>query len=842
VARNRVSFELAQYDRKRELRIDPVVLVYSTYLGGSDYDRTFAIAVDGTGSAYVTGYTQSTNFPTLSPYQATYLGGQDVVVTKLTPSGNALVYSTYLGGAGSDTGAGIAVDAAGSAYVTGWTSSTDFPTLLAYQATRGGSYDAFVTKLAPAGNALVYSTYLGGTSLDQGWAIAVDGVGAAYVTGTTQSTNFPTLSAYQATSHGGFDAFVAKLSPAGTALVYSTYLGGSGDESGQGIGVDAAGSAYVAGWTSSTNFPTHSAYQPANQGEDDVFVTKLTPAGSALVYSTYLGGSDMDDAWGVAVDGAGSAYVTGVTASTNFPTLSAYQATLQGGYDAFVTKLSPAGTALVHSTYLGGSGDDYGEAIAVDAAGSAYVTGYTLSTNFPTQSPYQATLQGNANAFMTKLTPAGNALVHSTYLGGASDDEGWGIAVDGAGAAYVAGQTSSTNFPTQSPYQGTYQGAPYDAFVTKLALSLRFVPVTPCRAVDTRWAAGPLGGPAITPGGTRDFAISASACGIPATAQAFSLNVAVVPSGPLGYLTVWPAGHTRPVVATLNSLDGRIKSNAAIVPAGVGGAISVYSTNTTDVVLDINGYFVDATDPSALEFYPVTPCRVVDTRLLTGPLGGPALSVGQTRTFPIPSSSCGLPSTAQAWSLNFAVVPPGPLGYLTAWPTGLSRPVVATLNALTGAITANAAIVPAGTDGSIDVFTTNATHLVVDINGYFAAPGAGGLSLYNLTPCRVLDTRLPPGTPAFSGTKDVDVTGSPCGAPSQAQAYIFNATVIPAVTLGYLTLWPQGQTKPLVATLNAMDGAITNNMAIVPTTNGSISAFPSNPTHLVLDIFGYFAP
>jgi hypothetical protein len=360
--------------------------------------------------------------------------------------------------------------------------------------------------------------------------------------------------------------------------------------------------------------------------------------------------------------------------------------------------------------------------------------------------------------------------------------------------------------------------------------------------VDTRRADGPLGGPALTPGGSRDFVISDSACGVPATARAFSLNVAVVPSGPLGYLTVWPAGQTRPVVATLNSLDGRIKSNAAIVPAGLGGAISVYSTNDTGVVLDINGYFVDATDPSALAFYPVTPCRVVDTRLAAGPLGGPDLLAGQARSFPIQSSSCGLPSTAQAWSLNFAVVPPGPLGYLTAWPTGQSRPVVATLNAMTGAITANAGIVPAGTSGSIDVYSTNDTKLVIDINGYFAPVGSGGLSLYNLTPCRVLDSRKPPGTPAFSGTRDVDVSGSACGAPSEAQAYVFNATAIPEVTLGYLTLWPQGQTKPLVSTLNAMDGAITNNMAIVPTTNGSISAYPSNPTHLVLDIFGYFAP
>jgi hypothetical protein len=416
-----------------------------------------------------------------------------------------------------------------------------------------------------------------------------------------------------------------------------------------------------------------------------------------------------------------------------------------------------------------------------------------------------------------------------------------GATVSGGGSV---GYSAAAN-PTASQRTGTVTIAGQTFTLTEatsVVVALRFVPITPCRVVDTRWANGPLGGPALTPGGSRDFVISDSSCGVPATARAFSLNVAVVPSGPLGYLTVWPAGQTRPGVATLNSLDGRIKSNAAIVPAGLGGAISVYSTNDTGVVLDINGYFVDATDPSALAFYPVTPCRVVDTRLAAGPLGGPDLLAGQTRSFPIQSSSCGLPSTAQAWSLNFAVVPPGPLGYLTAWPTGQSRPVVATLNAMTGAITANAGIVPAGTSGSIDVYSTNDTKLVIDINGYFAPVGSGGLSLYNLTPCRVLDSRKPPGTPAFSGTRDVDVTGSACGAPSGAQAYVFNATVIPEATLGYLTLWPQGQTRPLVSTLNAMDGAITNNMAIVPTTNGSISAYPSNPTHLVLDIFGYFAP
>jgi hypothetical protein len=193
--------------------------------------------------------------------------------------------------------------------------------------------------------------------------------------------------------------------------------------------------------------------------------------------------------------------------------------------------------------------------------------------------------------------------------------------------------------------------------------------------------------------------------------------------------------------------------------------------------------------------------------------------------------------------LNFAAVPKGPtLGFMTAWPAGQSQPVVASLNDPTGTVLSNAVVVPAGTSGAVNVFTTDDTDLVIDINGYFAPPGAGGLSLYTVAPCRALDTRLPAGSPPFDTTRDVSVTASPCGVPATAQAYVFNATVVPPGFLGFITMWPQGQTKPLAATLNAYDGAVTNNMAIVPTTTGSISVFPSAPTHLVLDIFGYFAP
>jgi len=375
------------------------------------------------------------------------------------------------------------------------------------------------------------------------------------------------------------------------------------------------------------------------------------------------------------------------------------------------------------------------------------------------------------------------------------------------------------------------------------ASALRFVPITPCRVADTRVSNGAFGSPSLAAGVARSFTLPGnSSCSIPNTAAAYSVNVTVVPHGPLGFLTVWPSGQTRPVASTLNSLDGRIKANAAIIPAGASGAVSVYASNATDLVLDIDGYFVPASNSSALAFYPLAPCRIADTRKSSfGTLGPPALVTNQSRTFAILSGGCGVPGSAQAYSLNFTAVPAGVLGFITAYPTGQSQPLASTLNALTGAITANAAIVPAGSNGSVDVFTDDPTNLVIDINGYFAPPGPGGLSLYTLSPCRVLDTRLNGGQP-FSGEKDVNVTASGCGAPAAAQAYVFNATVVPPGLLGFLTLWPQGGAEPVVSTLNALDGTITSNMAIVPSSNGLIAAQPLQPTQLVLDLFGYFAP
>jgi hypothetical protein len=373
---------------------------------------------------------------------------------------------------------------------------------------------------------------------------------------------------------------------------------------------------------------------------------------------------------------------------------------------------------------------------------------------------------------------------------------------------------------------------------------LQFIPVTPCRVVDTRNATGTFGGPEMGAGSTRSFPIQSSSCGIPSNAAAYALNVTVVPDAALGFLTMWPTGQNQPLASTLNSLDGRIKANAAIVPAGSqnNGGISVFVTDNTQVVIDINGYFVSDGTAGALQFFPVTPCRVADTRGANGPLGGPFLiGNGSPRPFPILSSSCNIPGNASAYSLNFTAVPHGTLVFITVFPSDQNQPLASTLNALTGAITANAAIVPgAAGSGQVSVFASDDTDLVIDINGYFAPPSTSGLDLFNLPPCRVLDTRNNGGQP-FSGTIPVHVANN-CGAPGNAQGYVFNATVVPPQSLGYLTLWPDGEQQPFVSTLNALDGAITSNMAIVPTGNGSIDAFASDPTQLVLDISGYFAP
>lgn len=468
-----VGFRVGAYDHRQPLVIDPA-LSYSTFLGGNGMDAVTSIAVDGSGNAYLAGWTSATNFPTLNPIQAKQKGSVNAFVAKLGLGGNSLIYCTYLGGQSDDRAFAIAIDSSGDAYVTGWASSTAFPVVAPVQSTLAGTRDAFVAKLNPAGNTLIYSTFLGGSSNDSGTGIAVDSSGNAYVTGYTSSSNFPTLNAYQTANKGTQNAFVTKLSSSGT-LIYSTYLGGSGSDDAAAIAVDSAGNAYITGGTTSTNFPTASPVQAVSGGNQDAFITKLNPSGNALVYSTYLGGSggasgSPEQGTAVAVDATGAAYVAGVTNSTNFPVTSgvlqpAYDG---GGSDAFVAKLSPAGTSLVYSTYLGGSGFDYATGIAVDSLGNAYVTGYTGSSDFWSLRAVQAGNNGLYDAFLTKLNPSGTGIVSSTYLGGSGIDSANAVAVDTLGNAFVAGLTQSGDFPLSNPLQ-TVNGDSYSGFVSKIS-------------------------------------------------------------------------------------------------------------------------------------------------------------------------------------------------------------------------------------------------------------------------------------------------------------------------------------------------------------------------------------
>lgn len=463
------GFEVTDYDRNRPLIIDPI-LSYSTYLGGSNFEVGADITVDASGNIFFTGYTYSTDFPVVTPIQGTLAGEGDVFVTKMDASGSSLIYSTYLGGSDREAGKSIALDTYGNVYITGYTKSADFPTASPFQGTYGGDLDAFVAKIDASGSSLVFCTYLGKSDYDISSDIAVDSSGYIYISGSTESPDFPTVSPIQGSLGGRADAFVAKFNNAGSSLVFSTYLGGVDNDGGNDIALDLSGNVYVMGYTYSYNFPTASPIQGTNAGWGDSFVTKIDTVGSSLVYSTYLGGSDYEYGRGIAVDSSGRAYVTGYTKSLDFPTLSAVQGTNAGNQDGYVTKISSSGTSLEYSTYLGGSLDDFPMAIALDSSGNAYITGFTYSTDFPTAAPIQEAHGGGEDAFVTKIASSGSVLGYSTYLGGSDNEHGWAVTVDLDRNAHILGFTYSTDFPTASPLQGTNAGEA-DIFVAILSPS-----------------------------------------------------------------------------------------------------------------------------------------------------------------------------------------------------------------------------------------------------------------------------------------------------------------------------------------------------------------------------------
>jgi subtilase family serine protease len=458
-----VAFALGAYDPTRVLVIDPVV-DYAGHIGGNGADAGTAITADAAGNLYVTGLTESADG-----------ASTDAFVVKYGPDGSGPLYTAYLGGSGDDTGLAIAVDGAGRAHVTGATDAADFPTVNGFQPTAPGAGDAFVARLSADGATLLYATYLGGTGPDAGRGIALDSGGRPHVTGITASADFPTSAALQTVGRAT-DAFVAKIDPGAVgeaSLVWATYLGGTDADEGQAIAVDLDGNAYVAGVTASGDFPVVGAYQPGPGGGTDAFLAKLNAAGTALLYSTYLGGTGDDAAHGVAVDELATAYVAGGTASGNFPVKFPFQATRAGtaGRDAFLVRLNPSVTgrnSLLYATYAGGTGDDVGHAVAVNEEGHAYVAGATTSADFPARNAVGPP-GGGRDAFVVKVNPlvASDSLLYATPLGGSGDDEAFGIALDDAGQAYVTGSTQSSDFPRiglTAPLAG-----PQDGFIARLA-------------------------------------------------------------------------------------------------------------------------------------------------------------------------------------------------------------------------------------------------------------------------------------------------------------------------------------------------------------------------------------
>jgi len=442
------------------------------------------------------------------------------------------------------------------------------------------------------------------------------------------------------------------------------------------------------------------------------------------------------------------------------------------------------------------------------------------------------TLTGSSAAFPTTTVTVSTGLLTQTF------------------SVATAAVTVATNVTITASYNGATATAPLavNPPATSAPSPLQFVPIAPCRILDTRGPNGSLGGPALAAGVARTIPILSSACGIPASAMAYSLNATVVPAqGALGYLTLWPAGQTQPAVSTLNSPDGSIIANSLIVSAGSSGSINAFVTQTTHLVLDINGYF---TTPGSgtLAFYPLPPCRVLDTRNPTGTFGGPAITGGTSRGFPFQLSSCGIPAAAKVYSINVTVVPSGFLGYVTAYPQGQPQPNTSTLNSLDGTVLANHAIVAAGApNGGVSFYANNTTNLVVDVDGYFAPPGTGGLNFYIVPPCRIVDTRFGTGSlggPSInSGTmRSFPLPTSACGLPSTAGAYSLNVTAVPAGFLGYITAFPTGATQPNASTLNDSKGIVVANAAIIPAgVSGAVSIYVMNQTNIILDTNGYFA-
>jgi hypothetical protein len=687
-ANNHVGFKLGPYDHNRALVIDPVLVYATYVGGsGGDIGFAIAVnstleayiaGVTNSSNFPIAG----------TSYQSTKKGNSNCFVTEMNSSGTGLVYSTYIGGSESDTATALALGAGNTIFITGYTDSADFPTkapsgvgiTFPFQQIYGGNTDAFVTQLSSLGNALAFSTYLGGSGLDQGQGIAVDSAGNAYVTGATQSTNFPvTTNALQSVINGSQNAFVTKVNSTGEALIYSTYLGGSEADTAQAIQLDSAENMYIAGYTFSGNFPTAAPIQRTIGGAADAFVAELNAAGSALTFSTFLGGTGNDEAYGLALDGSNNIYITGWTVSSNFPTTSgAFQPELKGPSNAFVTKLNAGGTSLAYSTYLGGSGIDQGTAIAVipsgTNAGAAFVTGFTESSNFPTQNPVQAILGLSNNtfcgtnpcpdAFITQLNAAGSALTYSTYLGGNGYDSGQAIALDYTGDPYITGSTISTNFPATAPYNSTSVSPappsytpPYKSTLTGTAGNAFVAKIDPVNSATISIQPGNLNF------GNETISVTSALQQItlvnPSTAPLTITNIQITPVGTSNTVFVLTEPSQGGCLGTLAPNGATCQFGVSFTPNGVG-SVSTTLTITdnagavpgTEQTITLTGAGVTAAtsvtvQPSSLSFTSQNvgtisaPQTVTITNTGTETLTITEFSVGSSLDFSVTTSQTG---------------------------------------------------------------------------------------------------------------------------------------------------------------------------------------------------------
>jgi hypothetical protein len=470
------GFDCGNWDASRQLTIDP--LVYSTFLGGSSLDSAsgWRLVVDAAGAVYVAGYTGSINFPTtVGAYDTVQSGSWDAFVAKLNPSGTSLVFSTFLGDTSNDIGLSVTLDSLGYVYVSGWTMSSGFPvTPAAFDTTHNGEEDGFVAKLSQTGNQLLLSTFLGGSGFDTSGAIALDSSGIIYVSGVTGSSDFPATAGAFDTSFGGQnDGYAAKFDPALSFLIYATFLGGAGEDEAHSLAVDSGGFAYVCGHAGASDFPTTpGSYSPSYRGGNaDGFVVKIDQNGASLRYSTFLGGGGGDDLYTLTLGAGNEVHVAGKTRSTDFPTTpGAVDRTFNGVDDVIVASIDSSGSTLVHSTFVGGAGQDVADGIVLDSLGNTFIIGWTFSSDFPVSpGAFDEQANGGGDMFLIKLNAAGTSMPYSTYIGGSYEESGNSVGVDSSGSVYIAGFTASLDFPTTlGAFDTTYNGDPSDAYVLKL--------------------------------------------------------------------------------------------------------------------------------------------------------------------------------------------------------------------------------------------------------------------------------------------------------------------------------------------------------------------------------------